>query len=105
MFKLNIKGTWTKKDLKLLKDPDRFYNWYHGFTAILIPYSNNIDDLTYEIQTLATHGSISTENFGGDPPIGSRENYSDSHHHLPEGGDGRPLSWASETQGPGQAPF
>ena len=48
---------------------------------------------------------VSTENFGGDPPIGSRGNYSDSHHHLPEGGDGRPLSWASETQGPGQAPF
>ena len=55
----------TMKNLSKLEDPDRNYNWYHGYTWLTYPYydyENN--QLRYFVMTTATSGNISTKNFG-----------------------------------------
>ena len=51
-------------NLSKLEDPDRFYNWYHGYTDIKLPYfSKTFNRLVYYIYTSAISGNISTQYF------------------------------------------
>ena len=50
------------KNLSILKDEKRYYNWYHGYTRIMLPsYTNTF---RYDVYTSATSGHISTQHFG-----------------------------------------
>ena len=51
-------------NLSKIEDPDRYYNWYHGYTRIKYTYSNGINQLHYSVVTSATTGNISTQYFG-----------------------------------------
>ena len=47
-----------------VEDPDRYYNWYHGNTAIQYPfYSGVFHQLMYNMVTNAASGNISTQYF------------------------------------------
>ena len=49
-------------NLSKIQDPDRYYNWYHGYSAITYPYyDKNDNQLWYEISTYAMSGNISTQ--------------------------------------------
>ena len=50
-------------NLSKVEDPDRFYNWYHGYTKMIYP-TYQINQLSYTIETTATSGNISTQYFG-----------------------------------------
>lgn len=52
------------KNLSLLEDDDRYYNWYHGYTDIRIPYYDEELGLYNRIDTAATSGTIFTKDFG-----------------------------------------
>ena len=45
---------------------DRYYNWYHGYTEIKLPYYDFYDKLSYDLNTAASSGSINTQHFGED---------------------------------------
>ena len=48
-----------------MKDPDRYFNWYKGYTQIGYPYySIRTNELVTKIYTTATTGNISTIYFG-----------------------------------------
>ena len=54
-------------NLSKVEDPDRYYNWYHGYTEIKYPYfktAENENKLIYWLHTSATSGNISTKYFG-----------------------------------------
>ena len=52
-------------NLSKVEDPDRYYNWYHGFTDIIYPYHDQrFNQLWYSIVTYAKSGNISTKYFG-----------------------------------------
>ena len=50
-------------DLMWLREENRFYNWYHGYTRISFP-ENQDYSIKYTIDTTATSGVITTQNFG-----------------------------------------
>ena len=59
-------------NLSKLEDPDRFYNWYHGYTSIRYPdYDIIVENqretgrLAYTVKTSATSGNISTNIMDG----------------------------------------
>ena len=53
------------KNISKLEDPDRYFNWYHGYTDIQIPFFNHInDEFWYRFHSTATSGNISTKYFG-----------------------------------------
>ena len=45
-----------------LEDRDRYYNWYHGFTKIRLPFFDS--EFEFFVNTGATSGTISTQYFG-----------------------------------------
>ena len=45
------------KNLSFLEDINRYYNWYHGYTKISLPYIDE-DHLNYRVDTAATSGTI-----------------------------------------------
>ena len=50
------------RNLSKVEDPDRYYNWYHGYTAIRYPcYSKRTNQLSFCVSTSATTGNISTQ--------------------------------------------
>ena len=54
-------------NLSKLEYPERYYNWYHGFTKLEYPYYNDdsrIQQLIYYVQTSAVSGAIATPYFG-----------------------------------------
>ena len=76
-------------NLSLVQDTDRYFNWYHGFTKITLPFPNGPQppkkptsfsygfggsepilskpetyDIYYEVATYAASGFISTQHFG-----------------------------------------
>ena len=63
-------------NLTKINDPDRYYNWYHGYTALQYPRYEPVnmfaeimvdepsDQDTHRILTSATSGNISTQYFG-----------------------------------------
>ena len=52
------------KNLSKLEEPDRYYNWYKGYTEIAFPYSDYYGVDTNIVKTAATTGTISTQYFG-----------------------------------------
>ena len=48
------------RNLGKLKDPDRYYNWYHGYTKVEYP-STYSGQISYNMHTTATSGNISTQ--------------------------------------------
>ena len=53
------------QNLSKIVDPERYRNWYYGFTQISFPYINEDDnELWHYINTTATSGRISTQYFG-----------------------------------------
>ena len=63
-------------NINLLQDDDRYYNWYHGYSELLLPFwgrakCNKLKDpkcgkvsLRYYFNTMAGQGNISTQYFG-----------------------------------------
>ena len=52
-------------NLSKVEDPDRYFNWYHGYTKIRYPYYSSIyNQLKYNVDTSTTSGNISTKFFG-----------------------------------------
>ena len=52
-------------NLSKVDDPDRYYNWYHGYTEIEYPYYyKKYNRLMYKVSTSAISGNISTQYFG-----------------------------------------
>ena len=53
------------KNLSKVVDPDRYYNWYHGYTFLEYPsYDTYYHRLRYSLTTFASSGKISTQYFG-----------------------------------------
>ena len=53
------------KNLSKLEDPERYYNWYHGYTKMFYPFFHEaFNRYNYPIETFATSGNISTQSFG-----------------------------------------
>ena len=51
-------------NLSMLEDNDRYYNWYHGYTKIKLPYYHSPDyGVVYIVYTSALYGNISTQFF------------------------------------------
>ena len=50
------------ENFKKLEDPDRYYNWYMGFTKIEYP-EYKFNNFQYVFHTCATSGNISTQYF------------------------------------------
>ena len=59
----SVSNPWAK-----LQEEDRFYNWYHGYTQLKLPYDyvdhNNDKILTVYTFTSATSGVVSTQYYG-----------------------------------------
>ena len=52
-------------NLSKIEDPERFHNWYYGYTEIAYPYySVTGNQLKYEVCTSDVSGNISTQYFG-----------------------------------------
>ena len=54
----------TVPNLNLLRDDDRYYNWYYGYTQMTFPKSDSKNRISYTVSTSAMSGSISTLHFG-----------------------------------------
>ena len=56
------------RNLSKLEENDRYYNWYHGYTELKLPYIDTDfggnGGVYYELNTAATSGTISTRHFG-----------------------------------------
>ena len=54
------------KNLSMVEDNDRYYNWYHGYAAIKLPKNDNENDydVNYFMDTCATSGTVSTRGHG-----------------------------------------
>ena len=51
------------KNMSRLEDPDRYYNWYYGYTKISYPHFSPTNELWYRVETSATSGNLSTKYF------------------------------------------
>ena len=59
-------------NLTILKDDDRYYNWYHGYTQMTLPQPKKIKmakkdydyDISYLLSTSAKSGSVTSRYFG-----------------------------------------
>ena len=52
-------------NLSKMEDPDRYYNWYHGYTKIEYPYVHkHLNQFNYFIETSASSGNIRLKHFG-----------------------------------------
>ena len=52
------------KNLSLLQEENRYYNWYHGYTEVLLPYPDFGYDVFLKVNSFAPTGSIATQSFG-----------------------------------------
>ena len=53
------------KNLSKVEDPNRYHNWYLGFTQVNCPYFEKYkNNLYYNIYTTARSGNITTKHFG-----------------------------------------
>ena len=55
-----------KTNLKMIQDKDRYNNWYHGYTEIVLPAQDKRfgTELAFHIRTSALSGTLSTQYFG-----------------------------------------
>ena len=64
----NLSYTEIMKNLSKVQDNDRYYNWYHGYTEITIPYRSHAPfkehGVYYYFKTFAAHGNVSTKHLG-----------------------------------------
>ena len=44
-----------------LEEENRYHNWYHGYTAVRLPYWHSYSGLRYLITSSATTGSVKTQ--------------------------------------------
>ena len=52
-------------NLSLLQDDDKYYNWYHGYSLIGLPFIQEQNyEVYYRMRTYATSGTIYTKYFG-----------------------------------------
>ena len=52
-------------NVELIEDEDRYYNWYHGYTELKLPYIKDATgEISYQVTTTAISGNISTQYFG-----------------------------------------
>ena len=53
-------------DMGTLLDEDKYFNWYHGYAELRLPFGPHAGqhDLNYEVTTTALSGNISTQYFG-----------------------------------------
>ena len=77
-FTLN---NWTK-----LREEDKFYNWYHGYTQIKSPYIKEADGVNIYIDTAATSGVVTTQYYGDQfrPELVERKLHYDIHVYPPK---------------------
>ena len=55
----------TMRNLSKIQNPNRYYNWYHGYTQLRYPFYYDEDNqLTYTEYTTATSGNMTTQYFG-----------------------------------------
>ena len=47
-----------------LQEKDRSYNWYHGYTELILPYDGYNDYLSLDTYTSATSGVVTTQYYG-----------------------------------------
>ena len=53
------------RNLSMLQEENKYFNWYHGYTQIKLPKYHELNDtLEFDIQTRVASGVISTKNFG-----------------------------------------
>ena len=52
------------KNLSMVEDDDRYHNWYHGYTQVRLPSTEEDYGLYHRIDTAATSGTIFTKDFG-----------------------------------------
>merc|ERR1712197_179709 len=52
------------KNMSKLEDNDRYYNWYHGYTKIELPFIDYFGHVDYTVHTAASSGTISTQHLG-----------------------------------------
>ena len=52
------------RNMSKLEDNDRYYNWYHGYTKIELPYIDYFGHVDYTVHTAASSGTISTQHLG-----------------------------------------
>ena len=53
-----------KANLSKIQDPDRYFNWYKGYSALTLPSTDEENFFTYNLVTRAPSGTIWTEDFG-----------------------------------------
>ena len=52
-------------NVELIEDEDRYYNWYHGYTELKLPYIKDATgEISYQVTTTAISGNMSTQYFG-----------------------------------------
>ena len=53
-------------NFSLLEEKDRYFNWYHGFTQIKLPYYDFVygNGVSNSLYTSAASGNIMTKYFG-----------------------------------------
>ena len=53
------------RNLSMMEERDRYYNWYHGYSEIRLPsYSNYYNRVEYSVLTSAVSGNVSSQYFG-----------------------------------------
>ena len=53
------------KNMSKVIEEKGYYNWYHGYTLLSLPFYDKIDNkLTYHVSTAASSGLVSTSDFG-----------------------------------------
>ena len=51
------------QNMSKLEESDRYYNWYHGYTALALTYYD-YEGVNYPLYTAASSGSVTTQYFG-----------------------------------------
>ena len=52
------------ENMRKLEEKDRYYNWYHGYERVMPDIAILDGEVTYELETAATSGTITTQYYG-----------------------------------------
>ena len=52
------------RNMSKLVEKDKYYNWYHGYNGIELPFYRKTDGTNYWLETAASSGSVTTQYFG-----------------------------------------
>ena len=53
----------TLRNIEIVQERKKYYNWYHGHSLLRYPYYNNKKELYFEIKTKSTSGEVTTQYF------------------------------------------